>query len=220
MKCCDQVVKPSQVRKIKPTRLVPSGVFSFRNFDSIPNESPLERDFLYLMAFDPDVTEIIPQPVRLSYTAQSGRQYPYTPDFLVYYRSRNPLLVEVKPKELIRTDWQTMKPRFKAALHYAKAQSWAFRIFDERKIRTPKLSCIKSLQAFRQMRLSSSEIGEALSVVRKSGRSKLGRLLEQRSTLPRELLRAALLHQLAHMELKCDMNGPISDETEIWGSYE
>lgn len=216
MECCDEVVKPSQVRKIKPTRLVPSGVFSFRNFDSIPNESPLERDFLYIMAFDSDVTEIIPQPVGLTYTAPSGQSIPYTPDFLVYYKSRKPMLVEVKPRQVIQSDWQTIKLRSKSALRYAKAQDWVFRIFDERKIRSPKLACIKSLQPFRQLRLSQDEIDEALKVCRQMGRAPLCLLLEQESPLPRKLLRAALLHQVAHRSLQCDLKGPVSDETEIW----
>ena len=218
MNYCDRVVKPKQTRAIKPTRLVPSGVVSFRNIESIPCESPLERDFLYLITFDPDVVEVVPQPVRLWYQGRNGRRTRYTPDFLVYYKTKRPILAEVKPREELQKSWVVMKPKFKEALHYAKAHSWAFRIFDEQRIRTPQLACIKSLQPFKQLRLGKEEIEEACRVCKRAGRSTLGRLLGEESSLGRDLLRAAILHQVASLALCCDMKGPVTDQTEIWGS--
>src|SRR6266699_1506223 len=76
-----------------PVRSVPKNYRSLTGL--IPNtrtqsmtafESSLERDFLLLLDFDPDVEFYEEQPVKITYHDESGRRRIYTPDVLVRYR--------------------------------------------------------------------------------------------------------------------------------------
>lgn len=77
------------MRKICPTRRSVSGMYAFRGQSSIAFESTLERDFLIRTEFCLGVLDVIPQPVEIPFVATNGRNYTYTPDFLVYYRLGN-----------------------------------------------------------------------------------------------------------------------------------
>lgn len=107
---------------------------------SIGFESTLERDFVRLMAFDPDVTDIEDQPVRIDYTSDDNRPRHYTPDYLVQRRNAPPLLAEIKPKKFLTPD---LEPKFDAARSYAEARGWVFEVWTEREIRTRKLDKIR-----------------------------------------------------------------------------
>jgi hypothetical protein len=50
-------------------------------------ESSLERDFLLLLDFNPDVEFFEEQPVKIVYHDAKGRRRTYTPDVLVRYRT-------------------------------------------------------------------------------------------------------------------------------------
>ena len=75
-------------------------------------ESSLERDFLMLLDFDPDVELFEEQPVKIGYHDDNGRRRTYTPDVLVRYRTdrpqarhTKPLLYEVKYRDDLRQHW-------------------------------------------------------------------------------------------------------------------
>lgn len=110
---------------------------------SIGFESTLERDFVRLMAFDPDVTDIEEQPVRIDYKGDNGRPRHYTPDYLVQRRDAPPLLAEIKPTKFITPD---LEPKFAAARRYAAARGWVFEVWTEREIRTTRLNKIRLLE--------------------------------------------------------------------------
>lgn len=104
-------------------------------------ESTLERDFLVLLEFSPEVDQFEVQPVTIEWLNDQGKQRKYTPDVLVSYVSGNPpTLFEVKYRSDLKKDWVVLRPKFKAAIHYAKAQGWRFRIVTEVEIRTPYLA--------------------------------------------------------------------------------
>lgn len=111
-----------------------------------------------VMEANSSVSRIIPQPVELSYLHSNGNRYRYTPDFLVQfdetenirsYSEIKPLLVEVKPREQLRKNFGKWKPKFKAAIRFAKSESMIFRIFDEALIRTQVLDNMKFLSRYR-----------------------------------------------------------------------
>lgn len=90
-----------QVRKIKPTRLSVSGRILCKG-KSIPYESTLERDFLIIQDFHPDIKSVTAQPISIKFQ-KNGREYLYTPDFYVEYHdfaNRKDMIVEVKPEDL------------------------------------------------------------------------------------------------------------------------
>ena len=101
-------------------------------------ESSLERDFFVLLEFSSDVTRWDPQPVRLE--VDGGR--PYVPDVLVTFLPPGlmadngyQILFEVKYRDELRNHWGEYKPKFKAAMRYAKSRGWRFKIITEREIR-------------------------------------------------------------------------------------
>jgi hypothetical protein len=115
-------------------------------------ESSLERDFLLLLDFDPDVEFFEEQPVKIVYHDASRRRRTYTPDVLVRYRTdppparhTKPLLCEVKYRDDLRQHWTDYRPKFRAAGRYAQQRGWRFRLVTERHVRTPYLDNVKSL---------------------------------------------------------------------------
>jgi hypothetical protein len=126
---------------------VPSDKGASRDF-----ESALERDFATLMEFDSSVLSNQEQPLRLPFVSH-GRRVNGTPDFLVTFTpesGRVPELVDVKYRDEIFKNWETLKPRFRAARGYAFLQGWTYRIFSEVEIRTPFLINARFLLRFRQ----------------------------------------------------------------------
>jgi len=97
-------------RKIGYTYGSVSGHFPFRKQRSIAFESTLERDLLVMLEFNDSVYDVVEQPVTIEYTNKNGRETTYTPDFLVYFEQpdeiitkirRKPLLIEVKPHNIL-----------------------------------------------------------------------------------------------------------------------
>ena len=115
-------------------------------------ESSLERDLLLLVHWDHEVEWYQSQPVKIEYTDSQGKRRSYTPDLLVSYRTinnpdqppktRKPLLCEVKYREDFAKQWKVLKPKFRAARVYAKANGYEFRVVTEREIRTDYLTLV------------------------------------------------------------------------------
>lgn len=225
---CDKVQIPHQTRRIKPTRRSVSGSFAFRKQTAIPFESTLERDFLIRKSFSPLVVDIIPQPVQLEYTANNGRTYRYTPDFLVYFRSVNyanelelkPLLVEVKYRDELREKWQDLHPKFKAALRYAKEQGWDFRIYDETRIRDQVLTNIVSLKRYKNMAFPPEETAAILNHLTIVGQAPFSQLVASQFAGKWDTATgiAHVWHLVTIGLIECDMTIPLSNNTVVWRS--
>lgn len=114
-------------------------------------ESTLERDFAILQRFDPEVTLVEEQPVRIEYRDASGVRRRYVPDFLVQYRGtgRPPVLVEVKFSTDPALVAGGLEDRFTAARAYARERGWTFSVVTETTIRTPRLGNATFLLPYR-----------------------------------------------------------------------
>jgi tRNA-I(6)A37 modification enzyme miaB len=92
-------------------------------------ESSLERDFLSLLEFCPDVIRFEVQPVSIEWFDDSGKKHMYTPDILVHYKpSRQPvtiILYEVKYRSDLRKNWSVLQPKFKAARAFCRQKGWS-----------------------------------------------------------------------------------------------
>lgn len=116
-------------------------------------ESTLERDLLALLDFSPAVRQFEVQPVILTWRDGSIERR-YTPDALARFRTHRgqpeppPILYEVKYRADLWADWPKLRPKFRAALRFAKAQGWRFKIITEREIRTPYLTNAQFLLPF------------------------------------------------------------------------
>lgn len=214
---CSQ--RPTQVRKIRPTRRSVSGFYVFRGSEQIAYESTLERDFIILMEHDLRVEEIIAQPCQLLFSGSSGQEYPYTPDFLVYFRGgEKPMLVEVKPADEWKKYWRKWSVKWKVARRYAKDQGWIFKIYDEGHIRNQTLSNIIFLQRFDRMMVNEDLASLIIEGVRKTGQISVEQLLGQMSE--NILLMTPLIwHFVAVRRIECDMTKPLGDHTLLWISH-
>lgn len=140
-----------------PVRKIPIGTRSITG--TMPGgarfESTLERDLMYILRFDLNVDKYVAQPVKIEYKGEDGRPRSYTPDILIHHRkdilpAKNmpSILAEVKYRANLRENFAELRPKFKAAIHYAKEHGWKFKIITEREIRTPYMSNAKFLLGF------------------------------------------------------------------------
>ena len=111
-------------------------------------ESSLERDFLTLAEWNPDIVTMAAQPVRLTFSDPSGGKRSYTPDFLATYRDGRQSLHEIKFRADLKAGWKYLRPRFECAVDWCRDRGSTFHIETERKIRTPRLRNIRFLRHF------------------------------------------------------------------------
>lgn len=184
-------------------------------------ESTLERDFLSLLEFSPEVKSIDPQPVKVEWLDARGHQRTYTPDVFVEFiesDGRLPWLCEVKYRSELREKWAEFRPKFKAASHFAKEQGWRFKIVTEREIRTPYLANVHFLMGYRRS-IPDAAIVQGI----------LGRIEEINESTPRDLINAirsdltgqaqllnALWHLIATFQVGADLHQPITMKSRIW----
>lgn len=111
---------------------------------AISHESALERDFVTICRFDPDVFGIEEQPVTIDWRDADGRSRRYTPDYRVVRRTWTEI-VEVKYRADLWSEWAHYKPIFAAARGWAAVCGMRFRIATDRQIRRPFLTNAKRL---------------------------------------------------------------------------
>lgn len=79
-------------------------------------ESRLERDFIALLEFSPEVARYEVQPVKIEWKDAQGKPRYYRPDVRVEFcdeLKRPPCLYEVKCREDLRTHWDELHPKFR-----------------------------------------------------------------------------------------------------------
>lgn len=177
--------------------------------DFVPWESPLERDFCYILEFRKDVLSFAsqPEPVYLTY---GGAEHRYTPDFRAEMKGHGPSrFFEVKPAAVAtEAKYQLL---FDAARLHFKANGSPFEVQTESDIRGPWLDNIKLLYRYAG-ESPSSELTE-LCLSRLKGRaSTLGDWLNDCS----DNAAVKAIHWLLYQEaVDFDLSKPLSIETPI-----
>ena len=185
-------------------------------------ESTLERDFLTLIEFSPDVEKFETQPVEIPWIDDKGKPRRYYPDVLIHYTEsceRFPFLFEVKYRSDLAENWSEYKPKFKAALSYAKECGWRFKLITEVEIRTSLLDNARFLLPYRLQRSNGFEYTDFL----------LEMMQELRNSTPLELLarvsndqwsqaRAipSLWFLVATFQISCDLFKPLNMKSGLW----
>lgn len=210
------------VRKIKPTRRSISGVYPFRQKESIAYESSLERDFIILQEADADVIRVVAQPVSLTFKL-NNRTYPYTPDFLVLTNHSNyqGILVEVKPEAEWREHWRQWSTKWKVAMNWCKANNFQFRIYDESRIRTQKLNNIKQLNLLKHQVLDQSQIDSVLDSICQMGSVTVQEYLNTFSKEFWPQQKHIIWYLLAKGQVQANLEDNLDNELLIWSkSYD
>ena len=174
-------------------------------------ESSLERDFLSLLEFCPDVIRFEVQPVSIEWFDDSGKKHMYTPDVLVHYKpSRQPvttILYEVKYRSDLRKNWSVLQPKFKAARAFCRQKGWMFKLVTEVEIHTVYLQNVRFLLPYILDQ----------------------KLKELKTATPRELVAAifqdewnqakilpVLWYLVAVGEIGADLNLPLTMNSTLW----
>lgn len=166
------------VRKIPKNYLFVTGAFSSRkSAEMIPFESLLEKDYLFLLEFDDSVSNIEGQPVRIPVP---GVRNGYVPDFLSHFQPakkkrplRVPLLVEVKKSTDLKKNAEKYALKFATAAKYAEDNELEFQVLDETQIRSPRLSNLKFLRAYRNFHPHPEDVERVLEVAGRQQTSSL-----------------------------------------------
>ncbi len=190
---------------------------------SIPFESSLERDFLVLLDFDLTVENVLEQPFRITYKGADGRERHYTPDFLVEYENGEHVIYEVKYRANLKEEWTTLKPRFRAAIRYAKQNGMRFSIETEVEIRgSSYLANVRFLRPYRDYALTlaiDEHLIKTLAVLGETTPESL--LVAAYWTLENRIKAVAPLWRLvATRRIHADLYDPLTMATPIWTTLE
>ncbi len=158
------------IRKIpKNYRNVTGVAASSKAIGDAQFESTLERDFLALLEFSPEVASFEVQPVKIDWRDEQGKPRSYTPDVLVEFDAglgQAPWLCEVKYRADIQKNWGELHSKFRRGIRYAKAHGWRFRLVTEVEIRTPYLDNVRFLMPFRFREIPQTDIAQVLAGLR------------------------------------------------------
>ncbi|WP_106791149.1 TnsA endonuclease N-terminal domain-containing protein [Aquimarina sp. Aq78] len=126
-----------RVREIAIKHSSLSGTINFKlQKKNLQFESSLERDFIYLLEFDKNVSQYIEQPTKISYIDASNKQKKYIPDFAVSYHDNTPNeIIEIKYEKTLSSKFDLLAKKFQAAEEYCKANNYNFRLITEKHIR-------------------------------------------------------------------------------------
>lgn len=178
-------------------------------------ESPLERDFIALLEFSPEVVEYEVQPVQIDWKDSQGKKRYYRPDVRVRFREdlkRKPWLCEVKCRDDIRAHWHELSPKFRQGIRFARQQDWVFHLVSEVEIRTPYLDNVRFLLPFRRRPVTDESISDVFGAIKKLETATPERVLKLLSDDPwrqAEWL-PTIWHLVANCQVAVDMDSPLS----------
>ena len=130
------------------------GLFTGLKIGKIWWESPIERDYLYLLEADPDVLKCDGQPLKIKCIVD-GEEYMYTPDFRVI-RKNCRQIVEIKPENEAKKE-ENLK-LFDQAEKVCRKNDYEFVVVTDKMIRIePQLSNIKLLFKYSRVVINKAE---------------------------------------------------------------
>jgi hypothetical protein len=113
-------------------------------------EALTERDYMYLLDFDPGVSDWHEQPLQMRFS-HGGKTHRYTPDLEVH-RNGKKQLVEVKPKHQVESGkWDFL---FRTATSICEQESYEYIVVTDEVIRKqPRLENVKRLWKYARTRV-------------------------------------------------------------------
>ena len=174
-------------------------------------ESPLERDYLYLLEFDPEVVSYREQPLRIHYVLD-GDVHKYTPDFLVERTSGRKQIVEVKPEDVaIEEEYQRFS---RAVTSVCEKSGYEFLTVTDRLIRIPpRLDNVKLLSRYARIAILPEHLIECRRFFVECREPSLGLLAEYLSARG---LGKQVAYALSHRGVVAvDLNLPLKEHTPV-----
>jgi hypothetical protein len=143
-------------------------------------DSLLERDFLLILDLHPAVEWFEEQPMKIPWIDASGDERIYVPDvFVKFHRGRQflgriagtPLVVELKHRDDLGKQWETLRPKLRAGFHASAQQGYRFKILTERQTRGIALRNAEFVRKHLHGALDEDEGKAIISAVRRTGQS-------------------------------------------------
>lgn len=208
------------VRKIPKNHIHVTGGFSSRKSTRLTGyESPLEREYMLLLEFDPDVERFEEQPVRIWFRNAKNRRIPYVPDILIHYYDKRPAkLVEVKATSDLERNADRYALKFDAAKEYAAERGWVFQIVMDTEIRGPYLENLKFLREYREVVPDPELLLRATAEVAKTSRGmSIDALLDCLAPTESQklLVLPAIFHLVVLGRLKVDLSVKLTYQSRL-----
>lgn len=189
-------------------------------------ESTLERDFLDILDFSPEVESFEVQPLKIEWRDEQGKPRSYTPDVLINFRpdiGRAPWLCEVKYRADLKKNWRDLHPKLRRGIRLARQNGWRFRLISEVEIRTPYLSNVRFLTPFRSSKhrqIPITAIEELLGQLRLIGTTTPSGLIQSLSPDVRQQAEwlPMLWHLMANRRIASDLEHELGMNSPIWSS--
>jgi hypothetical protein len=209
------IMKPA--RRIRPTkgRNYRSKITRSKNIDVVHAESILERDFVKMCNFDPNIKHIMYQSTAIDYHYK-GRKRTYYVDYKLTTMDDKTHIVEVKPKAKMDSDRN--KAKFLAGMAHCKENGWVFQVVNEEQIRPGffqwNLDLLLEVKYHRLSVEVSTLIKEALYAV---GPCSIKTLFDTCEILEPPIFRVTLYKLIYLSEIKMNLiEQQISDDSKIW----
>ena len=178
-------------------------------------EGGIERNYSYLLNYDPNVKSYEEQPFRIYYVFEQKERF-YTPDFAVYWHHRLPSLVECKPASKLN-DPENLR-KWTAARLWCKQHNYTFQLVTDVALRDcdQLLANIKLMAGHAHQSITPQAKEYLLKIVQFEKRPlSMAELVEKTPLLDPRITRSYILLLLYTGELYTDLTKPLNVKTTI-----
>jgi hypothetical protein len=184
-------------------------------------ESGIERDYAYVLKYDPMVVSFEEQPCKISYFYDQKEHY-YIPDFAVYWRHKQPSLIECKPASKL-DDPENLR-KWTAARLWCEQNHYTFELVTETALQRlgTLLSNIKHLAGYGHQKCTPQVEEYLMRTVQAENRAlSVAELVERHPQYNPTRVRCCIWHLLYTGELSADLTKPLDVMTTlVWFSAE
>lgn len=177
-------------------------------------ESLLERDYIYLLEFDPNVKYYEAQSVEIKYLYQ-GKEYTYYPDFKVTTVDDFVEIVEVKPFKFLNKEENLRK--FEAGRIYCEQKKWEYLVVTEENIRVGHIQeNLRKLFYIDYDYIQQSFLQKILEVINNVETIQLGSLVEEfTDSIDKSVMYANIFYLIINHKLYTDLINTILNDYSI-----
>jgi hypothetical protein len=178
-------------------------------------ESGIERDYAYLLNYDPQVVSYEEQPVKIAYIFEQKERF-YTPDFAVYWSQGPPSLVECKPTSRLNDPENLQK--WTAVRLWCDRHGYTFLLVTDVALKkwSVVLDNIKSMAGHAHQRITPQAKEYLLKIVQVENRAlSVAEVVERATLLEPRVVRSCLWHLLYTGELFTDLTIPLHVKTTM-----
>lgn len=186
-----------------------------RKVQMVHCEGWIERDFTYLLEYDPMVVSYEEQPCKISYIFDQKKRF-YTPDFAVYWHHQQPSLVECKPLSKLNDPENLQK--WTAARLWCGQHHYTFMLVTDVVLRElgSLLSNIKLLAGHGHQPITPQGKDYLLRTVQAENRAlSVTELVERTPQFTPNVVRCCIWHLLYTGELATDLTQPLNTMTTL-----